>query len=292
MSTRSGNEEDYGVEQSAHAADRRWTVLFIGDHGKVIAFKRIKTLAFLTIASLVTALATVVVLVSVNQGLHNRARELQKRLESSQKQIQALRQERDLLTAQVVLVETKMREALAEAGRPAADRKSKPAEPQTAIDPSGSTPEANMAGADKDLERASSDPQVKPPVDKGDSVALEGFRVKFDSGRNAFDVQYKLTAANPGRKPLAGHVIIVFKGEDLEPEGWLAMPRVDLPRGRPSGTQKGYTFSISYSKVFSHSMSAPKSFPTFTTAVVYVFSTDGQLLLARDYAVHLQPSGT
>jgi hypothetical protein len=121
-------------------------------------------------------------------------------------------------------------------------------------------------------------------------VALR-FPRQFDEGRNAFDVQYKLVAVNPGRKPLAGHVIVVLKGEDLEPEQWLAMPRVDLPRGRPSGTQKGYTFSISYSKAFSRSMPAPKSFPTFTTAVVYVFSPEGQLLLARDYAVHLQPSG-
>jgi hypothetical protein len=68
MSTQSGKEENHGVEQPAHAADRRWTVLFIGDHGKVIAFQRIKTLAILTIAALVTALTTVVVLVSVNQA--------------------------------------------------------------------------------------------------------------------------------------------------------------------------------------------------------------------------------
>lgn len=291
MSTQAGKQEDHGTEHAAHAADRRWTVLFIGDHGKVIAFKRIKTLAILTIAALVTALTTVVVLVSVNQGLHSRVRELQQSLDSSQQQIQALRQDRDLLTAHVVLVETKMRETLAEAGRPATDRKPKPSDPQAAIDRSGSPPEIATADADKDFQRAPSDLQAKPPVDRGDAVALEGFRAKFDEVRKAFDVQYKLIAANPGRKPLAGHVIVVFKGEDLDPERWLAMPRVDLPRGRPSGTQKGYTFSISHSKAFSQTMPAPKSFPTFTTAVVYVFSHEGQLLLARDYAVHLQPPG-
>lgn len=291
MSTRDGEPEEHGTEHAQNAADRRWTVLFIGDHGKVIAFKRIKTLAILTIAALVTALTTVVVLVSVNQGLHSRARELQQRLESSQQQIQALRQERDLLTAHVVLVETKMREALAEVGRPAAERKPKPVDPQTAIQRPELPPEAGTADADKDAEQAPSDTQAKAPVDRGEAVALEGFRAKFDESRHAFDVQYKLIAANPGRKPLAGHVIVVFKGEDLEPEKWLAMPRVDLPRGRPSGTQKGYTFSISYSKAFSQSMAAPKSFPTFTIAVVYVFSPEGQLLLARDYAVQLQPPG-
>ena len=291
MSTEDGKQLDHGAEHPQHAADRRWTVLFIGDHGKVIAFKRIKTLAILTIAALVTALTTVGVLVSVNQGLHSRARELQQRLESSQQQVQALRQDRDLLTAHVVLVETKMREALAEAGRPAADRKPRPAEPPTAIDRLESQTEAGSADAEKDSERAPSDPQAKTPVDRGEAVALEGFRAKFDESRNAFDLQYKLVATNPGRKPLAGHVIVVFKGEDLDPERWLAMPRVELPRGRPSGIQKGYTFSISYSKAFSQSMPAPKSFPPYTTAVVYVFSPEGQLLLARDYAVRLQPPG-
>jgi len=291
MSTQDENQGDHGMDQLAHAADRRWTVLFIGDHGKVIAFKRIRTLAVLTIAALVTALATVIVLVSVNQGLHGRTRDLQKRLESSQQEIQALRQERDLLTAHVVLVETKMKETLAEAGRPVADRKPKSAGPGTAIDRSASSAEADTADEDKDAAPARSDPPAMPPVDRSEAVALESFRVKLDEGRNAFDVQYKLVATNPGRKPMAGHVIVVFKGEDLEPEQWLAMPRVDLPRGRPSGTQKGYTFSISYSKAFSHSMPAPKSFPAFTTAVVYVFSPDGQLLMARDYAVHLQPPG-
>jgi hypothetical protein len=292
MSSQAGKQNEQGMDHPAHAADRRWTVLFIGDHGKVIAFKRIKTLALLTAAAFVTALATVIVLVSVNQGLHRRTRELQQNLESSQQQIQALRQERDLLTAHVVLVETKMRETLAEAGRPAADRKPKSAEPGGAIDRPASSPETHTPDADKGSAQEPSDIPAKPPVDRGEAVELEGFRVKFDESRKAFDVQYKLVATNPGRKPLAGHVIVVFKGEDLEPERWLAMPRVELPRGRPSGTQKGYTFSISYSKAFSHSMPAPKSFPAFTTAVVYVFSPDGQLLLARDYAVQLQPPGS
>jgi hypothetical protein len=290
MSIQEGKPQGHGSQDLPHGADRRWTVLFIGDHGKVIAFKRIKTLGILTIAALLTALVTVAVLVSVNQGLHTRARELQRRLESSHQQIQALRQERDLLTAHVVLAEAKMKEALAEAGRPAADPKSKPANPESGLDRPEPAAEAGPAEADKDSGKAAAAIEAKPPLND-EAIALEGFHAGFDAGRHAFDVQYKLVATNPGRKPLAGHVILVFKGEDLDPDQWLAMPRVDLPKGRPSGTQKGYRFSIAYSKVFSQSMPAPKTFPVFTTVVVYVFSPEGQLLLARDYAVHIQPPG-
>jgi len=120
---------------------------------------------------------------------------------------------------------------------------------------------------------------------------VEGFGAKFDPARHAIDIQYKLVAPSSGRKPAAGHVIVVFKGAHLEPESWLSMPRVELPKGRPSGVQKGYTFSISHSKAFAQSMPVPKSFPGFTAAVLYVFSHEGQLMLAREYAVKLQPAG-
>src|SRR5512136_1945312 len=118
---------DEGRDGSAH---RRWTVLFIGDHGKVIAFKRIRTVIGLTLAVLVVALAAVAVLLVVNQRLHGRGRDLQQRLEESRRQIESLSHERDLLTAHVVLVETKMKEALSGVARPVGDHKRASPEPE------------------------------------------------------------------------------------------------------------------------------------------------------------------
>ena len=45
---------------------RRWTVLFIGDHGKVIAFKRVKIVLALAGAAFLLSLAAVCVLAVVN----------------------------------------------------------------------------------------------------------------------------------------------------------------------------------------------------------------------------------
>lgn len=274
MNTDAGKRSEPAPNERVPPTGRQWTVLFIGDHGRVIAFKRIKTLIWLVVGVLATALAAVGVLVVVNAGQHARTRELQQRLEAAQQQMQTLRDERDLLTAHVVLAETKMKETLAGLRPPAAD-------PKPAAAPAAGQAAEPSAPAD--------DP--KPPAGIEESVAVEAFHAGFDAARQAFDLRYRLVATRPGRKPLAGHVVAVFRGDQVEPERWLAMPRVELPKGRPSGRQKGYTFSIGQSKAFAHSMPAPASFPAFSRVVLYVFSHEGQLLTAKDYSVDVRPAG-
>ncbi len=288
----SGPEKDTGLkrEDRSPAADRQWRVLFIGDHGKVIAFKRIKTLIGLTIGVIMTALVTVVVLVVVNARMHARMQEAQGHLSAAQLQIQAMHQERDLLNAHVILVETKMKETLAGLSRPEAWKKQdsvvvagKP------IDSPGS-PQAEVA-AENSPPPAEPTEEIRAPVGNEVVFAVENFYAGWVPSRQTLHLRYKLVATRPARKPVAGHVIVVFKGSGLDPERWLAMPRVDLLRGRPSGRQKGYTFAISHSKAFSHIMPAPASLPAYTQAVLYIFSHEGQLLMAKDYGVDLKPAG-
>lgn len=272
------------------AADRQWRVLFIGDHGRVVTLKHIKTLIGLTLGVVATALITVAVLVMVNARLHARMHEAQEQLSAAQLQIQALRQERDLLTAHVVLAETKVKEALAGISRSAAVPKS---------DSTGATSRAiesrpaPQPEAPTEAQPASADPDGggRLPAGIEESVAIEDFFAGVDASRRAINLRYKLVAQRSARKPLAGHVVVVFKSQDTEPERWLAMPSVDLPKGRPTGRQKGYTFSISHSKAFSQSLPVPASFPVYTQAVMYVFAMDGQLLMARDYGVDIKPAG-
>lgn len=269
---------------------RQWRVLFIGDHGKVVAFKRIKTLIGLAIGVIATALITVVVLVIVNARLHARMQEVQEHLSAAQLQIQALRKERDLLTAHVVLAETKVKEVLAGVSRTAPVQNPEPTGiAGKALESSGPTPpETASEGPPRSSEPAGGG---RLPAGIEEPVAVEDFYAGLDAARRTLHLRYKLVATRSARKPLTGHVVVVFKSHGTEPERWLTMPSVDLPKGRPSGRQKGYTFSISHSKAFSHSLPAPPAMPAFTQAVLYVFSQDGQLLMARDYGVDIQPAG-
>lgn len=261
---------------SRRSGERRWTVLFIGDHGKVIPFKRVKTVAILVAATLATAIAAVAVLVWVNQGLHARSSDQHQRLESARKDNDQLRRDRDLLTAQVVLLESRMREAASARSAPS-ERRPDTAPPQVETP----APPETLAAAPA--------PELRPPIDPGEGVAVDGFRLTLNAP-GSIELRYKLTALAQPRTPLTGHVIVVLSAEQLEPERWLSLPRVDLANGRPTGRQKGYTFAISHAKEFVQSMTAPRPLPDFTRAVLYVFSSDGRLLSARDFAVGLAPA--
>ena len=179
-------------------------------------------------------------------------------------------------SAQVVLLESRMRETASARGAPSERR------PDTALPPV-ETP------APPETPAAAPAPELRPPIDPGEGVAVDGFRLALNAA-GSIELRYKLTALAQPRTPLAGHVIVVLSAEQLEPERWLSLPRVDLANGRPTGRQKGYTFAISHAKEFAQSMTTPRPLPDFTRAVLYVFSSDGRLLFARDYAVGLAPA--
>jgi hypothetical protein len=70
------------------------------------------------------------------------------------------------------------------------------------------------------------------------------------------------------------------------------MPAVGLTNGRPSGRKPGYRFSISHSKSFTQTMHAPRDLPAYDAAIFYVFSSEGELLTAREFPVDISPSVT
>ncbi len=292
MNTPAGNLNAPSAQGGSPGDKRRWTVLFIGDHGKVIAFKRIKILLALAGAAFLLSLAAVCVLAVVNQTLHRRNTELQQGLAASAQAIRDLRHERDLLTAQAVLAETKMSETLAGGSRSsAAVREPVPAgaadkaAPQPFSGPPGEAPASGTSPAPKSAPAA-----VRAPLGTGEGIAAEDLGIKYHRGRNTLELQFKIVNTSLGHKPMKGHAVAVLKGSHLEPREWMAMPAVGLTNGRPSGRQSGYRFSISHSKAFTHTMPAPRDLPAYDAAILYVFSNAGELLTAREFSVDISPS--
>jgi hypothetical protein len=271
---------------SAPEERRPWTVLFIGDHGRVIPFTRVKTLAGLAAAAFGLSLAAVAVLAVVNFSLHRRTAELQQSLAASGRTISDLRHERDLLTAHVVLLEARMREISA-GFNPA---KPPGAAPAPGPDGGSRTPGSAGEGEAGLVLKAETDgalPAVEPPAGVEEGISIDDFKLLGDAERKRLELSYRLVNTGPGQKPQAGSVVVVLKADELAPEKWLALPDVGVVRGRPANPQKGYAFSIRHSKRFEHTAPFPKEIPGYTHAVVYVFSKRGELMTAREYPVLL-----
>jgi hypothetical protein len=293
MNTPTRNLNAPSAPGASHGDQRRWTVLFIGDHGKVIAFKRVKILLALAGAAFLLSLAAVCVLVVVNHTLHRRNTELQQGLEASAQVNRDLRHDRDLLTAQAVLVETKMRETLAGVVNRSPAAVQEPV-PIGAADKAPAPPLPGRPGeasaSRKSPAPASAPAAARVPVGTGEGIAAEDLEIRYHRGSNTLELQFKIVNTTPGRKPLNGHAVAVLKGSRLNPKEWTAMPAVGLTNGRPSGRQPGYRFSISHSKAFTQTMPAPRDLPAYDAAILYVFSNEGELLTAREFPVDISPS--
>ncbi|MGD9056533.1 MAG: hypothetical protein PVJ41_08685 [Desulfobacterales bacterium] len=275
---------------SRRKADRRWTLLFIGDHGNVITLKRFKAIIFAVGFLFLLAVVLVAVLFLSHQKTQQQYSDLQNRLQRSQDQIETLRHEKEILMARLVLAESKAKEAVVERREPKEN-------PGTA-EPVKPKPQ-KLATA-----KPAPKPQKKPPAPATSQspstetqsreaeaimqVAVENFKVSRESGNTSLMAQFKIKNTSRGYQRIAGNAVVLLKGADLNKNQWLVMPAVEFRGEKPSG-KRGKRFSIQRFRTMNFSAKAPNHADQFQTAVVYVFTEKGKLLLEQDFAVSLPP---
>jgi hypothetical protein len=275
-------------------SDRRWTLLLIGDHGNVISLKHFKAIVIGMGFLFLFAVVFATVIFFQNKGTLEQNRDLKKWFAESEKQIEQLRHEKEILMARLVRAETrvkenangdrlisqKMKDIQLEASAPQVAPKSEPAE---GVEEKPSVPQAAQRAPA--LEPA---PPEKEEAEPAISVAVENFKVWRESGNRNLNAQFKIKNTSEGTKPLrvAGRAVVVLKGEDLRKAQWLVMPAVGLAGDKPSG-KRGKSFSILRFRTMNYTSKAPRFSDQFETATVYVFTNAGELLLEQDFAIKL-----
>lgn len=271
-------------------ADRRWTLLFIGDHGKQFTIKRFKVIIAAVGCVLLLVLAFLVILFWGHQKSIAKNKDLQTRLQNSQQQIETLRHEKEILMARLVLAESEAKQA--------ADASRELTENPKAVAP--------VAPESQDAVKAkiAPEPQKKPPApatsqpasaeDRGPEaeavmqVAVENFKVVRESGNSNVQARFKIKNTSRGFQRVAGNAVVVLKAADLNQNQWLVMPAVEFSGQKPSG-KRGKRFSIQRFRNMNLSATAPNHADQFETAVVYVFTEKGKLLIEQDFAISLPP---
>ena len=149
----------------------------------------------------------------------------------------------------------------------------------------------------KTVEKKSAVPQAAPPepapaeTDEAEpviSVALENFQVSRESGNKNLNAQFKIKNTSTAPQRVAGRIVVVLKGDDLQVDQWLVMPAVGLAGDKPSG-KRGKSFAIQRFRSMTITSKAPDYSDQFQSAAVYVFNNTGELLLEQDFSVSLPP---
>jgi outer membrane biosynthesis protein TonB len=271
-------------------ADRRWTLLFIGDHGNVITLKHFKAIVMVIGSLFFLAVVGALVLFFQHQGALRQNKDLQKHFTDSRKQIEKLRHEKEILMARLVRAEARTKENVAE------DRqiplKTKDAQPTAPVPQVASKPKPV-----KTAEKKSAVSQAAPPepaaaeTDEAEpviSVAVENFQVLRESGNKNLNAQFKIKNTSTAPQRVDGRIVVVLKGDGLQVNQWLVMPAVGLAGDKPSG-KRGKSFSIQRFRTMNFTSIAPNYSDQFQSAAVYVFSKSGELLLEQEFSVELPP---
>ena len=278
-------------------ADRRWTLLLIGGHGNVISLKHFKAIVMGIGFLFLFAIAFATVIFFQNKETLKQNKDLKKWFAESEKRIEKLRHEKEILMARLVRAEARTRENgngdrqisqkmnTAQPAAPAPQAAPKP-EPAKLVEEKPPAPQAV---------RPSSAPEATPlekeEVEPAISVAVENFKVAHESGNKNLNARFKIKNTSKGTEPLRvdGRAVIVLKGDELKTAKWLVMPAVGLIGEKPSG-KRGKSFSIQRFRTMNFTSNAPHYSHEFETAAVYVFTKTGELLLEQDFPIKLLPA--
>ena len=271
--------------------DRRWTILFIGDHGKQIPIKRFKGMVIFTGLVFVLLVAAIVLLFWYSQSINRKYDKLESSLDLFQKRIQTLSHEKEILMARLVLAESRVKESRVKENIDNTQDTEAP-KPSIANEKNEPSQEKSVEVAAKKNKTPAVIPPAKPkPVteqpDINYSVHVEDFNILKLSNPDKIKIQYKIKNTSPNRQRVSGHTIVVLKGDELKPKMWLPVPPIGLVGGKPTGKQQGYGFSINNFRTMRFTTNTPQSPLEYNKAAVYVYTGKGKLLLEQEFPAEI-----
>jgi outer membrane biosynthesis protein TonB len=247
-------------------AEKRWTLLFIGDRGKTITFHRFKSLVMLALLILLASAAVSGWFWYLYDNARIESRILNEKMENLEQALASARNEKDILTARLVVAESKAEQTIAKV---IAEKPVKP--------PVKRTPKPSQ-------------PVEKPAADKLEpvmSVVAENFLVFYEPDVNTLSVQYKIRNTGSKEQPVSGRSVVILKDGEENPKKWLVLPWVPLESGKPEG-DKGRSFSIYNFRTMRFKANDQIGPDQYKKAWVYVFLMDGTLLLEKEFPVGIK----
>jgi len=247
-------------------AERRWTLLFMGDRGKTITFHRFKSLVMLALLILLASAAVSGWFWYLYDNARIESRILNKKMENLKQALASVRNEKDILTARLVVAESKAQQTFAKV---IAERPAKP--------PAKRAPKPSQS-----VQKSVVD--IPEPVMR---IVAENFLVFYEPDVNTLSVQYKIRNTGSKQHPVSGRSVVILKDGEENPKKWLVLPWVPLESGKPTG-QNGRSFSIYNFRTMRFKANDQIGPDQYKTALVYVFTTDGTLLLEQEFPVGIK----
>jgi hypothetical protein len=189
-SNNDSNDEGRSISAAIHPEPgKRWTLLFIGNHGRTITLKRFKGMVILACLVLGVSIAITAGLLYLSLNIRSDKNRLESDLMGLKAQIKALRYEKDVLLTKLVLAESRSKQNPQK-------KTPQPSEPET--------PQQKSVVDEKTVQTVpAAGIQEKPPIEKAsepapsDSQADSGLSVAIENQNLTFKWKTNRQEAGP-----------------------------------------------------------------------------------------------
>ncbi len=272
--------------------EKTWNLLLVGDHGRVINFGKIKgAVISLSVISFVAVMCSILLFYLYVQK-KNENNQLLKTKTGLQESISDLKEEKDILMAQLVVAQAKLEKNAPVrkvekkpdvAGQQVKkDKNKKTASAKTTLAKTLQNAKARDAVVKKPVKQKPVKPEKKEPVQL--SVNITKFSVFHNTDTKLLMARFKINNTTKGNVAVAGRSVVVFTRKDDAAKKPLTLPLVSLRSGRPNG-KKGQSFKIRRFKLVAlKSYNKPNPL-AFDQATVYIFDARANLLFEKTYPV-------
>ena len=291
----------------------RWTLLFVGDHGRTVSVRRFKSLFYLLMVLLLVAVGAAAGLYLFNRQTFDENQRLRAETHRLREAVEALRYEKDVLTARLVLTEAGFQKESPETPPPPAPPAQEAKGPSDAPGKEKDSPEKASGPEPEAAPEPQPQPEPEPvPVqelpaeqapapgqqsetdqeDAGDvespsmSVSVENLAMVHEQDRPLLRVTFVIRKGDDELESISGHAFVVLKQQnDSSGDSWVLIPWAKVEDGRPSPADRGQFFSIARFKPMKFETTGVSDAGRFDRLTVYIFNTRGELILEKDFSM-------
>jgi hypothetical protein len=275
---------------SGYKAQKRWTVLLVGDLGKIVSFELTKPLLRVTAVCLAAVLALFIYSVvsyksvrSVNKALNRDVDRLSAALESAQRDreealVRLMLLEEDV-TEKAEKTVTRSEQRTKDAASNAPERKSSSVEPSVTPPEKISRPTATAS--------VPSNPTTEKVVKSVSTarISVRNLEIWQEPDGGAFKFQFMLNNVDREAGKVAGYAFLALKPKEDSGSRLRVFPRSRMEDGKPADLKSGRRFSIARYTFIRGALTNVSSLERFNTATVLVYSRAGDLLVEKRFDV-------
>ncbi len=263
--------------------------MLVGEHGRVIPFRRFKEVAIAVLACIVLSLGAAIIFGGLYMHQATHINRLRASLDELQGQVNQLKDERDVLRAKLVIrdlsaepesTQGNLKEATAGASEKTIT--SPMPSPSSSSSPPTTTT-TTQTGPQVVLQKEPSETQSSVKWD----VDIKQVEVKYDSQRDILKATFKMYNTSEPKEQISGRVVIAFKHLDDPPIKWLVIPNIPLKDGKPA-FYAGQAFSVRNYQTMDFKAFKPPPSTSYDMMTVFILKANGELLSSRDFGIAIK----